>query len=161
LLRVRREALFERKMPNGETTSPRRVLLVEDDRNHRWVLKRVLDNAFGEEISVEEADSGERALERAAQSPLPDLMLLDLGLPGIGGFEVLRRLRADPRTKALPVVVLTSSQEKKDIWEAYQCGANSFVSKSDPPERMFQRLKMLPIYWLELNELPGDNEKAD
>lgn len=145
-------------MPDGETTSPRTVLLVEDDRNHRWVMKRVLDNAFGEEIFVEEAESGERALERTAQSPLPDLMLLDLGLPGIGGFEVLRRLRADPRTKALPVVVLTSSQEKKDIWEAYECGANSFVSKSDTPERMFQRLRMLPIYWLELNELPGEKK---
>lgn len=140
---------------------PRRVLLVEDDRNHRWVMKRVLDNAFGEEISVEEAESGERALERASRSPTLDLMLLDLGLPGIGGFEVLRRLRADPRTKTLPVVVLTSSQEKEHIREAYECGANSFVSKSDTPERMFQRLKMLPIYWLELNELPGDKEKTD
>lgn len=137
-------------------TSPRRILLVEDDRNHRWVMKRILDSSFGEEIAVEEAETGERAIERAARAPAVDLILLDLGLPGIGGFEVLRRLRADTRTKGLPIVVLTSSQEKEDIRLAYECGANSFVSKSDTPDLMFQRLRMLPVYWLELNRLPED-----
>ena len=144
------EALLER------VATPRRILLVEDDRNHRWVMKRVLDSAFGEEISVEEADSGEKAIERASRAPILDLVLLDLHLPGIGGLEVLRQLRANPRTKGLPIVVLTSSQEKDDIREAYECGANSFVSKSDTPELMFQRLRMLPVYWLELNRLPED-----
>lgn len=136
--------------------TPRRILLVEDDRNHRWVMKRVLDSAFGEDIAVEEAESGERAIERASRPPFVDLILLDLGLPGIGGFEVLRRLRADARTKGLPIVVLTSSQEKEDIRRAYECGANSFVSKSDTPELTFQRLRMLPVYWLELNRLPEE-----
>lgn len=144
------EALLER------VATPRRILLVEDDRNHRWVMKRVLDSAFGEEISVEEADSGEKAIERASRAPGLDLILLDLHLPGIGGLEVIRQLRANPRTKGLPIVVLTSSQEKDDIREAYECGANSFVSKSDTPELMFQRLRMLPVYWLELNRLPED-----
>lgn len=136
--------------------SPRRILLVEDDRNHRWVMKRVLDSAFGEEISVEEADSGEKAVDRASRGPSLDLILLDLHLPGISGLEVLRQLRANPRTKGLPIVVLTSSLEKDDIRQAYECGANSFVSKSDTPELMFQRLRMLPVYWLELNRLPED-----
>ncbi len=134
----------------------RRILLVEDDRNHRWVMKRVLETSFGEEIVVEEAENGARGLERACQRPTPDLVLLDLGLPDIGGLEVLRRLRADPRTRALPVIVLTSSQETEDIRRAYENGANSFVSKSDSPEKMFQRLRMLPVYWLELNRLPDD-----
>lgn len=136
----------------------RRILLVEDDRNHRWVMKRVLETSFGDEILVEEAENGTRALERACQRPAPDLILLDLGLPDIGGLEVLRRLRADTRTRALPVVVLTSSQENEDIRRAYENGANSFVSKSDTPEKMFQRLRMLPVYWLELNRLPGDQK---
>jgi CheY-like chemotaxis protein len=139
-----------------QSVTPRRILLVEDDRNHRWVMKRVLDSAFGDEISVEEAESGEKALDRAARAPSVDLILLDLHLPGIGGLEVLRQLRANPRTKAIPIVVLTSSQEKEDIREAYESGANSFVSKSDTPELMFQRLRMLPIYWLELNRLPEE-----
>ena len=137
-------------------TITRRILLVEDDRNHRWVMRRVLENAFGEEVIVEEAETGEAALKRADQDPVPDLVLLDLILPGIDGFEVLRRLRSTERTRGLPVVVLSSSQDREDVREAYQCGANSFVSKSDTPELTFQRLRMLPVYWLELNRLPED-----
>ncbi len=144
-------------MSTGEDPGrSRRILLVEDDRNHRWVMKRVLETSFGEEVVVEEAENGARGLERASQRPTPDLVLLDLGLPDIGGLEVLRRLRADPRTRALPIIVLTSSQESEDVRKAYENGANSFVSKSDSPEKMFQRLRMLPVYWLELNRLPGD-----
>jgi two-component system response regulator len=144
-------------MSTGEDPGrSRRILLVEDDRNHRWVMKRVLETSFGEEVVVEEAENGTRGLERASQRPTPDLVLLDLGLPDIGGLEVLRRLRADPRTRALPIIVLTSSQETEDIRQAYENGANSFVSKSDSPEKMFQRLRMLPVYWLELNRLPDD-----
>lgn len=119
-------------------------------------MRRILDNAFGDEISVEEAETGETALERAVRKPEIDLMLLDLGLPGIGGIEVLKRVRSHPVTRGLPVVVLTSSQEREDIETAYQFGANSFVSKSETPELMFQRLRMLPVYWLELNKLPRD-----
>ncbi len=119
-------------------------------------MKRVLETSFGEEVVVEEAENGARGLERASQRPTPDLVLLDLGLPDIGGLEVLRRLRADPRTRALPIIVLTSSQESEDVRKAYENGANSFVSKSDSPEKMFQRLRMLPVYWLELNRLPDD-----
>ena len=136
----------------------RRILLVEDDRNHRWVMKRVLESSFGEEVLIEEAENGARALERVGQRPAVDLILLDLGLPDIGGIEVLRRLRADPVTRAVPVVVLTSSQDREDVRQAYENGANSFVSKSDTPEKMFQRLRMLPVYWLELNRLPGDQQ---
>lgn len=136
----------------------RRILLVEDDPNHRWVMRRILDNAFGDEITVEEAETGERALERAARKPSIDLMLLDLGLPGISGIDVLKNIRENPVTRGLPVVVLTSSQDREDIQTAYQYGANSFVSKSETPELMFQRLRMLPVYWLELNQLPRDLE---
>lgn len=139
-----------------ELVGPRRILLVEDDPNHRWVMRRILDSAFGDEISVEEAENGERALERAPRKPAIDLILLDLHLPDMDGIEVLKRVRADPKTRGVPVVVLTSSQERNDIETAYQFGANSFVSKSETPELMFQRLRMLPVYWLELNRLPRD-----
>jgi len=103
---------------------------------------------------VEEFPSGEAALERAASDPPPDLILLDLNLPGINGFEVLRRVRAEERTRKVPVIVVTSSQAESDVQSAYENGANSFVSKSDSPERTLQRLRLLPVYWLELNRLP-------
>ena len=117
-------------------------------------MRRILESAFGDEITVEDAETGELALERAERKPAIDLMLLDLGLPGISGIEVLKRVRENPLTRGLPVVVLTSSQDREDIQTAYQHGANSFVSKSETPELMFNRLRMLPVYWLELNQLP-------
>jgi two-component system response regulator len=140
--------------PMDTMATTRRILLVEDDRNHRWVMRRVLENAFGEEVIVEEAGTGETALERLHDRPLPDLVLLDLNLPDLGGLDVLRQMRRDDRTRSLPVVVLTSSQDRDHIRAAYESGANSFVSKSDTPELTFQRLRLLPIYWLELNRLP-------
>ena len=75
---------------------PRRVLLVEDEGAHRWVIRRLIENAFGEEVSVEEAVTGEKALERASADPPLDLILLDLGLPGSTGsrcFTVFGRMR--------------------------------------------------------------------
>lgn len=147
--------LAEKRDAAGAEARPRRVLLVEDDGSQRWVVRRLLENALGSEVAVEEAVSGEKALERAAQEPPLDLVLLDLRLPGIGGLEVLKRLRAEKATRGIPVVILTSSQEKDDLLRAYEYGANSFVLKSDSPERTMQRLRMLPFYWLELNRLPN------
>ncbi|MDQ5857869.1 MAG: response regulator [Acidobacteriota bacterium] len=138
----------------------RRVLLVEDDGSHRWVIRRLLESAFGEEVSVEEAVAGEKALERATAEPSLDLILLDLGLPGVDGFEVLRRLRAEERTRRVPVIVVSSSEQDEDVRRAYEEGANSFISKSDSPEKTLQRLRLLPVYWLELNRLPDERSPS-
>lgn len=138
----------------------RRVFLIEDDGSYRWVIRRLLENAFGQDVSVEEFPTGEAALERAASDPPPELVLLDINLPGVDGFEVLRRLRAWERTKRVPVIVVTSSQEERDVQRAYECGANSFVSKSDSPEKTLQRLRLLPVYWLELNRLPDESSAS-
>lgn len=143
--------------PNGRA---RRVLLVEDDGSHRWVIRRLLESALGKEVSVEEAVTGEKALERATADPTLDLILLDLGLPGLDGFEVLRRLRAEERTRRVPVIVVSSSEKEADIRRAYESGANSFISKSDSPEKTLQRLRLLPVYWLELNRLPEDSSPS-
>ena len=139
---------------------PRRVLLVEDEGAHRWVIRRLIENAFGEEVSVEEAVTGEKALERATADPPLDLILLDLGLPGVDGFEVLHRLRADERTKRVPVIVVSTSAQEEDVRRAYEEGANSFISKSDSPEKTLQRLRLLPVYWLELNRLPEESSAS-
>lgn len=136
------------------------MFLIEDDGSYRWVVRRLLENAFGEDVTVEEFPTGEAALERAAADPPPDLILLDLNLPGINGFEVLRRVRAQERTRKVPVIVVTGSQAEADVQSAYENGANSFVSKSDSPERTLQRLRLLPVYWLELNRLPEQGRQA-
>ena len=88
------------------------------------------------------------------ERPLPQVVLLDLKLPRVDGLEVLRRLRADPRTRRLPVVVLTSSREEQDLIESYDLGANSYVRKPVDFSNFAQAVLQLQMYWLVLNEPP-------
>lgn len=146
--------MLERSKTPGER---RRVLVVEEDGSYRWVIRRLLESAFGDDVTVEEVATGRQALERLESDPPLDLILLDLWLPEVSGFEILRRMRAAERTRRIPVIVVSSSQGERDVQRAYALGANSFISKSDPPEKTLHRLRLLPVYWLELNRLP---EKA-
>jgi CheY-like chemotaxis protein len=84
----------------------------------------------------------------------PRLMLLDLKLPKVDGLEVLRRLKNDPRTQAIPVVMLTSSREERDIVESYQLGVNSYIVKPVDFEQFSQAVSNIGLYWLLLNEPP-------
>ena len=143
--------------PSRPIAQPKRILVVEDDGSYRWVIRRLIESAFGDEVTVEDAPTGDRAIERLDSGDPLDLVLLDLSLPGADGFAILKRLRADERTRRVPVIVVTSSQEPADVRRAYELGANSFVSKSDSPEKTLQRLRLLPIYWLELNRLPEED----
>ncbi len=87
-------------------------------------------------------------------SAMPAVMLLDLKLPKIDGFEVLRRIRADERTKLLPVVILTSSKEERDIVNGYKLGANSYVQKPVDFTQFIEAARQLGLYWLVINEPP-------
>ena len=87
---------------------------------------------------------------------MPQVVLLDLKLPRIDGLEVLRRVRADPRTKVLPVVILTSSAEDEDLLRGYGLGANSYVRKPVDFSQFVDAVRQLGLYWLLLNQPPPD-----
>lgn len=91
---------------------------------------------------------------RSTLEDLPQVVLLDLQLPRIGGLEVLRRIRAHERTKFLPVVILTSSLEEQDLAQGYGTGANSYIRKPVQFEEFLEAVRQLGIYWLLLNQSP-------
>jgi two-component system, response regulator len=139
------------------------MLLVEDNPDDEELALLAFERSHiaNEMIVVRD---GQEALDyffaTAAQSgkdakPLPQLVLLDLKLPKVDGLEVLRRLRADPRTRRLPVVVLTSSREEEDLLSTYDLGANSYVRKPVEFSAFAEAIHQLQLYWLVLNEAPA------
>jgi CheY-like chemotaxis protein len=144
------------------------ILLVEDNPDDVDLTLRALSR--GDPVSdVVVCRDGPEALDYllgtgvwadAAVRPRPSLVLLDLKLPRIDGSEVLRRLRADARTRGLPVVVLTSSAEVCDIAECYRLGCNSYIRKPIDFEQFASALDQLRGYWLRLNEAPPEHGEA-
>ena len=138
------------------------ILLVEDNQDdEELALLAFQKSNVANEVIV--ARDGEEALDYLFGtgpyagrdvSLLPQVVLLDLKLPKVDGLEVLQRLRADPRTKRLPVVVLTSSKEEQDLLESYELGANSYVRKPVDFGQFLESVRQLQLYWLVLNEPP-------
>ena len=142
-----------------ETTAVE-ILLVEDNLQDLELALRALRKAnLANHIHV--ARDGAEALEfifcegayaeRKIESP-PKLILLDLKLPKVDGLEVLRRIKGDPRTKTIPVVVLTSSKEQNDVVNSYELGVNSYIVKPVNFERFVEAVQQLGIYWLLFNQ---------
>ena len=138
------------------------LLLVEDNPDDELLTLRALkkNNVTGEVVvardGVEALDYLFGAGEYAGRdtSVMPQVILLDLKLPKVDGLEVLRRLRADERTRLLPVVILTSSGEQQDMLDGYGYGANSYVRKPINFEQFVWAVEQLKLYWLRLNEAP-------
>ena len=138
------------------------ILLIEDNPDDELLTLRALrkNNVLNEVVvardGVEALDylfgTGEYAERDTAV--MPQLILLDLKLPRVDGLEVLRRLRADVRTRLLPVVILTSSKEQQDMLDGYGFGANSYVRKPVNFEQFVKAIEQLKLYWLILNEAP-------
>lgn len=139
----------------------RPIVLVEDNPDDaELTLDALAENGVHNPIIV--AKNGADALEMLlgdpggpnALSDAPILVLLDLNLPKVGGIEVLRRLRESQRTRLLPVIVLTSSNEERDLVDSYRFGANSYVRKPVDFDEFHKAARQLSMYWLLLNEPP-------
>ena len=131
------------------------IVLVEDNPDDQTLTLRALkkQNVANEIIVL---NDGVEALEFLLdpEKPLPNLVLLDLKLPKLDGLQVLRRLRSEPRTQVLPVVVLTSSDEDRDVIEGYRLGANSYIRKPVDFNQFTEAVRQLGLYWLVLNQAP-------
>ena len=138
------------------------IMLVEDNRDDEALTLRALKkNNIKNEVFV--AHDGEEALDYLfntgshsgkGQHGVPQLILLDLKLPKVDGLDVLRELRANDRTKLLPVVILTSSTEEQDRMKGYDLGANSYVRKPVDFNEFIDAVRQLGLYWLLLNQCP-------
>jgi len=136
------------------------LLLVEDNPSDIGLTQRALEKArIANELVV--AEDGQEALDYLMGKPqadrpaeLPALVLLDLKLPRVSGMEVLRRIRADARTRRLPVVILTTSKEEQDVAAGYDLGVNSYIRKPVDFNQFAAAVEQLGLYWLVLNEAP-------
>jgi CheY-like chemotaxis protein len=140
------------------------ILLVEDNpKDEALTLRALAEHGIDNNVVV--ARDGVEALDYLlggtkdagrSPGPLPQLVLLDLKLPKIDGLEVLRRIRAAERTRLLPVVILTSSMEEKDILEGYRLGTNSYVRKPINFVELTEAVRALGLYWLIVNQPPPE-----
>ncbi len=143
--------------------SAKRILLVEDNPSDVELTKRALERSHvANELVV--AEDGQEALDRlfgpaeaTERCELPALILLDLKLPKVHGLDVLRRIRADERTRRLPVVILTTSTEDRDVAAGYDLGTNSYVRKPVDFTQFADAIRQLGLYWLVINEPPPPN----
>jgi CheY-like chemotaxis protein len=145
------------------------ILLVEDNQTDVILIKRAFDQAkLGNPLQV--VSDGDAAVEYLAgegkysdrqQFPLPILILLDLKLPRRSGLEVVQWLRAQEAVRRIPVVMLTSSGQSRDVNDAYELGVNSYLVKPVEYDALLQMLKTVNFYWLMLNEQPRFNQDGE
>jgi len=147
-----------------EKIRPATVLLVEDDPGDQKLIKVSLKNQkIANELYI--VGSGEEAMDflyhrgnYSAETPLPDLILLDLKMPGMGGKEFLRRIKQDEKMKKIPVVILTSSDSEKDILDSYNLQASGYIKKPVELGDFKRVMKEIEAYWFIICKLPPKEE---
>jgi CheY-like chemotaxis protein len=135
------------------------ILVVEDDADDAFLVRRAFAKEYPQ-VKLHFASDGEEAVaylsrEAPPAAALPDIVLLDLKLPRMSGLEVLQWMRATPRLRRLPVVVLTSSRERRDVDAAYDSGANSYLVKPVSADSARSLGSAVGFYWLQLNVPPS------
>jgi two-component system response regulator len=134
------------------------ILLVEDNADdEKLTLRALKKNNIANPIVV--VRDGQEAVDYLldAGNKLPGVILLDLELPKIGGLEILKRLRSEPRTRLAPVVILTSSDEETDLLKGYELGCNSYIRKPVDFDQFSEAVHQLGLYWLVLNKPPPNS----
>jgi two-component system, response regulator len=138
------------------------ILLVEDDAADAELTMRALRrNRLVNKIHwVKDGEQALQYMDAASAATLPKLVLLDLKMPKVDGMEVLRRLKAGAATQSVPVVIMTSSNEEKDVVESYNLGANSYIVKPVNFESFLDTVAKVGLYWVLTNRVPHDRGKA-
>jgi two-component system response regulator len=140
-------------MPTFNVNDPKTILLVEDNPDDEQLTLRALRTGYVANL-VRVARDGAEAIKILFAQPdnsLPDLVILDIQLPYLNGLEVLKQIRENPTTRYLPVVILTSSDEDRDIQTAFEYGANSYVKKPVDFNEFQESVRQLGVYWLNHN----------
>ena len=142
-----------------------KILLVEDNLDDvELTLLAFKEYNFSNEIIV--ARDGQEALdilfpseEKSEKSKLPDVILLDLKLPKVSGLEVLKEIKTHPETRIIPVIVLTTSNEDRDMRDSYRLGVNSYIRKPVKFDKFVEVIKQLGLYWILLNQIPSQKQE--
>ena len=141
----------------------KKILLIEDSKDDIILIKRAfLKTKLSDKYELIIAEDGIQALSYlydndtliSQKDKLPMILLLDLNLPKINGFEVLQRIRNNKKTKLIPVIIFTSSKEEQDIIKSYTLGANSYIRKPIDSEKFASVLQQIVTYWGDINEMP-------
>jgi len=141
----------------------KKILLIEDSKDDIILIKRAfLKTKLSDKYELIIAEDGIQALSYlydndtliSQKDKLPMILLLDLNLPKINGFEVLQRIRNNKKTKLIPVIIFTSSKEEQDIIKSYTLGANSYIRKPIDSEKFASVLQQIVTYWGDVNEIP-------
>jgi CheY-like chemotaxis protein len=132
------------------------ILLAEDEDIHSLIIQKAFNALDDQNFSIHLVTDGEAVLEfiSNASKPSPDLILMDLKLPKLDGFDLLQEIRQNPRTKSIPVIILTSSARQQDLKKCYELGCNSYIVKPMNFNKFKEIIHYVYKYWTQINLLP-------
>jgi CheY-like chemotaxis protein len=133
------------------------ILVIEDNLGDQRLIREAFRESNAQLHFVHDGEEAIAFLQQEgkyAQMPLPSIVLMDLNLPKIGGRELLTTLKADPKLRCIPVIIFTSSKSDEDIWKAYECHANCYITKPVELDGFLNAMRAIENFWLNIVELP-------